>query len=315
MPMIKGSVREPFSERAQAVGRPRHGSVTCVSPAGLHRMAYTEWGDADNPNVVVCVHGLTRVGQDFEALAQVLATDFRVVCPDVVGRGRSSWLKNPMLYGVPQYTSDMVALIARLNVTQVFWVGTSMGGLIGMSLAALEGSPVSRLVLNDVGAVLSGAALGRIARYVGVTTEFRDRRQAHAALRDIFAGFGPHTESEWAQLLDVMLVPVANSERVRLHYDPAIAEPFRQTYGSNATSDRAVPDLELWPLYDAIRCPTLVLRGQQSDLVSAQVIAQMRERGPRAQAVELPGIGHAPTLMHDDQIRIVTNFLRAPGAA
>lgn len=300
MAMIKGS--------GLSAGQSRQGSVNCISPAGLHRMAYQEWGDPENTDVVVCVHGLTRVGDDFQDLARALSDRFRVVCPDVVGRGRSSWLKNPMLYAVPQYASDMVTLIARLNVDRVKWVGTSMGGLIGMSLAALDQSPVERLVLNDVGAVLSGAALGRIAAYVGLKTEFDSRQQAHAFLREVFAGFGPHSDAQWKKLLDPGLVDLADG-RVRLHYDPAIAEPFRQTYGAQALQGNAPQDLSLWPIYDPIRCPTLLLRGAESDLLTHDVMQEMAQRGPRPKLVEFPGIGHAPTLMDEEQIKIVREFL------
>jgi pimeloyl-ACP methyl ester carboxylesterase len=304
--MIKGS----SSSSGWVPGRPRRHSVACISPAGLHRMAYQEWGDPSNPNVVICVHGLTRVGDDFATLAQALESDFRVVCPDVVGRGRSDWLKNPMLYGVPQYASDMVTLLARLNVQRARWVGTSMGGLVGMTLAALEGSPITHLVLNDVGAVLSGKALSRIASYVGVSTEFAGREQAHAALRAIFSGFGPHSDAQWKTLLDAMLVPIDDAGRVRLHYDPAIAVPFQQTYAQAGAAGAPPADLDLWPIYEAIRCPTLILRGVQSDLLTSAVMAEMCGRGPHAKAVEFSGIGHAPTLMHEDQIRVVTEFLR-----
>lgn len=300
MAMIKGS--------GIAADQPRQGSVNCISPAGLHRMAYQEWGDPDNTDVVICVHGLTRVSDDFQVLARALADRFRVVCPDVVGRGRSSWLKNPMLYVVPQYASDMVTLIARLNVDRVKWVGTSMGGLIGMSLAALDQSPIERLVLNDVGAVLNGAALGRIAKYVGLKTEFASRLQAHDFLREIFTGFGPMTDAQWKQLLDPGLVDFADG-RVRMHYDPAIAEPFRQTYSPQALQGKEPQDLSLWPMYDPIRCPTLLLRGVESDLLTHAVTQEMLGRGPRPQLVEFPGIGHAPTLMDDQQIKIVRNFL------
>ncbi len=300
MAMIKGS--------GLAADQPRQGSVNCISPAGLHRMAYQEWGDPDNTDVVVCVHGLTRVSDDFQDLARVLSDRFRVVCPDVVGRGRSSWLKNPMLYAVPQYVSDMVTLIARLNVDRVKWVGTSMGGLIGMSLAALEQSPIERLVLNDVGAVLSGVALGRIAAYVGVNTEFASRQQAHAALRVLFASFGPHSDAQWKKLLDPGLVDLADGQ-VRLHYDPAIAEPFRQTYGAQVLQGKPPPDLSLWPIYDLIRCPTLLLRGAESDLLTHEVMQEMAQRGPRPQVMEFPGIGHAPTLMNEIQINVVRDFL------
>lgn len=273
-------------------------------------MAYQEWGAPDNPQVVVCVHGLTRISNDFEVLARRLSSDFRVVCPDVVGRGRSSWLKNPLLYGVPQYTADMVTLIARLNVERVYWVGTSMGGLIGMSLAALEGSPISRLVLNDVGAILGGEALSRIASYVGITTQFDSRALAHQSLRQIFTGFGPHSEKEWAKIIDDVLIPLGESGKVRVHYDPAIAEPFRAAYGAQALAGKKAEDLNLWPLFDAIRCPTLLLRGQNSDLVTAAVFAEMKSRGPKPSGIEFPGVGHAPTLMHDDQIDPVISFLK-----
>jgi len=309
--------------------KPRRHEVRCVSPVGLHRMAYQEWGDPENPRVVICVHGLTRISDDFGALAVALAPQCRVVCPDVVGRGRSSWLQDPRLYGVPQYTSDMVTLIARLGVDRVQWVGTSMGGLIGMALAAMPDSPVSTLVMNDVGAQLSGKALARIAGYVGLQTQFATIEEAHTKLRQIFSGFGPHSEDQWQQIINSVLVPLSDQPGFRVHYDPAIAEPFRIAYGAagaqtaTQTQDAsgqagqagqtfeqtAPPDMNLWPLYDAIRIPTLVLRGKQSDLFSAQVLNEMASRGPRAQTVEFEGVGHAPSLMHADQIRVVKSFL------
>ncbi len=297
MVMIKASEHD--------LARPRWARVSCISPAGLHEMAYQEWGDPSNPDTVVCVHGLTRLSQDFNVLAKHLSARYRVVCPDVVGRGRSSWLKNPMLYGVPQYAADMITLIARLNVPKVKWVGTSMGGLIGMTLASLQNSPIERLILNDVGASLSGEALARIASYVGLVTHFPDRETAHKALREIFSGFGPHSDDEWHDLIDPGLVADAEGKGVRVHYDPAIAEPFRQTYSMGAM----VPNLELWPVYDAIQCPTLLLRGAQSDLCTQAVAEAMSHRGPRAHSVAFAGVGHAPSLMHDDQIQVVSQFL------
>jgi pimeloyl-ACP methyl ester carboxylesterase len=303
--MIKGSFM-------LASELPRVSTVLCASPAGLHRVGYQEWGDPDNPRVVVCVHGLTRLGDDFRELALALKKDFRVVAPDIVGRGRSSWLKDPMLYGVPQYVGDMVSLIARLNVAQVDWVGTSMGGLIGMTLAALEHSPIRRLVLNDVGALLSGEALGRIASYVGQHIEFESRQAAHQRCRQVYSGFGPHTDEQWSRIIDAALVPVPNSHRVRMHYDPDIAAPFRQAYGANTSGTTPPADLSLWHLYDAIRAPTMVMRGELSDLLTADVHAEMGRRGPKATTVEIAGVGHAPTLMHDDQIALVTDFLNEP---
>ena len=301
----------------------RQAFVHCSGPAGEHRMAYQEWGEPENPEVVVCVHGLTRVSDDFSELARALRDRYRVVCPDVAGRGRSDWLKNPTFYGVAQYAADMAALIVQLKVERVRWVGTSMGGLIGMSLAALQDAPISRLVLNDVGAVLPAQALARIARYVGRKPEFESRREADLELRAIFSGFGPHSEAQWRQLIDTVLVEVPGTGKVRVHYDPAIAEPFRLAYGSDenneATNDSAdgsakhpTADVDLWPIYDAIRCPTLLLRGALSDLFTSQVLDEMRTRGPKPEVAEFAGVGHAPTLMHADQIAVVDEFLSRP---
>lgn len=299
---------------------PRMGSIQCVSPAGLHHMAYREWGSPENQRVLICVHGLTRIGSDFDDLARALAGEFRVICPDVVGRGASSWLSDPMLYGVAQYVSDMVTLIARLHVSSVHWVGTSMGGLIGMTLASLPNSPINRLVLNDVGASLKGEALARIAAYVGQKVVFTSRKEAYAALKTIFAGFGPHTDAQWEHLLSPMVRPIlqtsgdnksSETKGFELHYDPAIAMPFRKTYAQELESGRLPADLDLWPIYDRITAPTLLLRGAQSDLLTKQTAREMQTRGPKAQLIEFEGVGHAPTLMHADQIAVVKEFFAA----
>jgi len=288
---------------------PRQAFVTCISPAGLHRMAYQEWGDPANPRVLVCVHGLTRVSDDFSTLAQALQHDYRVVCPDIVGRGRSSWLSNPQHYGIAQYASDMVTLIARLGVTQVDWVGTSMGGLIGMTLAGLIDTPVKKLILNDVGAELSGQAISRIATYVGIQTHFENFQKAEQTLKEIFSGFGPHTPAQWDQIIRSVLVPLQSGQGWRVHYDPAIAEPFRQAYGSTLAQGKVPQDMNLWPLYEAVRCPTLLLRGELSDLLTESVFNAMQARGPKAKAVAFEGVGHAPSLMHAHQIHVIQEFL------
>ncbi len=301
MAMIKGS------RSGSAQGRWSH--VLCQSASGAHTMAYQEWGDPENPDLVVCVHGLTRTSDDFQVIANALSGQYRVVAPDVVGRGRSSWLCDPMAYGVPQYASDMLVLLDSLAASKVKWIGTSMGGLIGMSLAALPDSVIDRLVLNDVGAVLSGQALQRIAQYVGQHIEFDSHEQGTAVLRKLYAGFGPHTQAQWAQILSASLVPIKGSAKYRVHYDPAIAAPFRAAYAPSEPNEQSsAQDLELWTLYDAITCPTLLIRGQQSDLVSFEVFREMQQRGPRAQGVEIAGVGHAPTLMHDDQIAVIEKF-------
>lgn len=281
---------------------PRLRRVQCASAAGLHRMAYLEWGHAANPDVLVCVHGLSRCARDFDSLARALCGLYRVVCPDVAGRGDSDMLADPMLYGIPQYVCDMVTLIARLDVERVHWVGTSMGGLIGMALAAQKDSPVARLVLNDAGPVIAKAALERIGKYFGAAPTFPSLEVAEKLIRAVAAPFGPHTDAEWRFLTEVVVRKNADGS-YRLHYDPKIAEPFRKQMPDQ--------DLEMWPLWDAVRCPTLVIRGAQSDLLSKATAEQMTQRGPKAKLVELPGIGHAPTLLHEDQIGIVREFLLA----
>ncbi len=288
---------------------PRLKFVTCLDATGLHRMAYWEWvGPSADAPVLVCVHGLSRQGRDFDALARVLSARYRVVCPDVVGRGRSDWLRQPSGYQIPAYVSDMVALLARLDVEQVDWVGTSMGGLIGLGLAALprpEGapSPVRRLVLNDVGPSIQFDALQRIGSYLGKAPTFASLDEGAAYLRGISEGFGPHTDAEWLGLS----APLLREEggRWKLHYDPAIALPFAAVTPAVAAAGEAA----LWAAYDALQCPTLLIRGAQSDLLSAETARAMTQRGPGARLVELPGVGHAPTLIHDEQIAIVRDFL------
>jgi pimeloyl-ACP methyl ester carboxylesterase len=279
----------------------RRRSVQCASPKGLHRMAYVEWGDTRNREVVVCVHGLTRSGRDFDDLARALCGRFRVVCPDLAGRGDSDRLADPMLYGVPQYLADMVTLIARLDCEALSWVGTSLGGLIGMALAALPGNPVKRLVLNDAGPVISRASLQRIASYIGVVPTFPTLDKAGEYVRTISAPFGPHSDAQWRTLTEhwVRQLPDGSWQP---HYDPRMAIAYRASLPEEG-------DLVLWPFYDAIRCPTLVLRGEQSDLLARDTTQAMAQRGPKAKVVEIRGVGHAPTLMQADQIALVRDFL------
>ena len=277
-------------------------SVQCIAPSGLHRMSYVEWGEPGNPRVLVCVHGLTRCARDFDFLARELCGHYRVVCPDVPGRGESDWLKNPMEYAMPTYLGDMVTLIARIGAQSVHWVGTSMGGLVGMTLASLPESPVTRLVLNDIGPVLSAAALDRIATYLGKAPLFQSFDAAEQFVRVVAAPFGPHSDAQW-RFLTEHVVRREPDGTYRFRYDPAVAAPF------NAESPHE--DVELWSVYDAVRCPTLVMRGEHSDLLGRETAARMAERGPRAKCVEIAGIGHAPTLMHADQIAIVRAFLLA----
>jgi len=283
---------------------PRLKTVQCLSPAGLHEMAYKEWGDPANPKVLVCVHGVTRVADDFDNMARELCRDYRVVCPDVVGRGRSSWLRDPQYYQVPQYVSDMVTLLARLEADTVHWFGTSMGGLIGIGLASLKDSPVRKLVLNDIGPALNPAALARIGDYIGQPVHFSTFEEAAQYIREISLTFGPHSDEEWRKLAADVLRQDEHGQWIR-HYDLGLAVPFKSVTPESTRQAEAM----LWMAYDAITCPTLLVRGEQSDLLTRETAQAMGARGPKATLVELPGVGHAPTFMHADQIAVVKKFL------
>ena len=299
--------------------------VICPDATQSHRMAYWQWGQSDSAHVVVCVHGLTRQGRDFDVLAQALCAQasqasskgIRVICPDMAGRGESDWLKDPAGYQVPFYAADMLALLAPLHsqapMDTLDWVGTSMGGLIGIVVCGQPElplpAPVRRLVLNDVGPALQWQALERIGAYLGQAGQFTTVQEAAAALWTISESFGPHTPQQWMDLTRPMLRPVSNAAGSpwRLHYDPAIAQPFKLTTPESAQQGESM----LWQLYDQITAQTLLLRGVQSDLLAPETAHAMTQRGPRATLVEFAGVGHAPTLIAKDQVDVVTGFLLA----
>ena len=283
---------------------PRLNHVQCLDTRGLHRMAYWEWGDAANPRVLVCVHGLSRQGRDFDVLARAMCGEYRVVCPDVVGRGESDALADPMGYQLPAYVADMVTLLARLDATTLHWVGTSMGGLIGLALASMKQSPVSRLVLNDVGPAIRYEAIERIATYLGAPLRWNTLEEAADYLWSISQGFGPHTRDEWLALTRPMLKP-DGAGGFKPHYDANIALPFKALTREMVAGGEAMT----WHAYDAIRCPTLVLRGADSDLLTHETAQSMTQRGPKAQLREFTGVGHAPTLGTTEQVQAVREFL------
>lgn len=285
------------------MNEPRLHHVQALSPSGLHRLAYWEWGDPANGRVLVCAHGLTRQGRDFDALARRLSDRYRVVCPDVVGRGESAWLKDPAGYGLPQYVADMVVLLARLNATQLDWLGTSMGGLIGLALASLPDSPIARLVLNDVGPSIEYEALQRIGAYVGQQMRFASVEEGARAIHAVSQGFGSYTEGQWLALNR----PMFRSEGggVRLHYDPAIATNLRAITPALVAAGEA----QLWDAWDRLRLPVLLLRGADSDLLSEATATSMTLRGPKARLVTLPGVGHAPMLDRPEQQQPILAFL------
>lgn len=270
-----------------------------LSPHGFHRIAYGEWGRADNRRVVICVHGLTRNRHDFDDLARALAPDWRVICPDIVGRGQSDWLAASALYDIPQYVSDMSALIARLDVDEVCWVGTSMGGIIGMVLAAQAKTPIRRLVLNDVGGFIPKAALERIRDYAAAEPLFDDTAQAQAWFRLNFAPFGPLSDAQWHDLARHSLRETPEG-KWRLHYDPGLTQ---------ALTAKPPEDVALWPIWDMIACPVMALRGEHSDLLSRDTLDEMTRRGPDCITHEIPLCGHAPSLMDEAHIDLIRDFL------
>ncbi len=325
--------------------------VSCPDAAGGHRMAYWQWGRPDSGHVVVCVHGLSRQGRDFDVLAQALCEQaaqgpdgIRVICPDVVGRGESDWLKDPMGYQLPTYAVDMLVLLAQLHaqspITTLDWLGSSMGGLIGMvvcsqgtsppatersagppqaSSAPSGGSvlhevksvgaqfPVRRLVLNDVGPAIQWQAIVRIGAYLGQAGHFSTLQEAADAMWAVSQGFGPHTPEQWLALSRPMVKPVSGTadSKLRLHYDPAIAVPFKRATEASTQQGEAM----LWQLYDSISAQTLLTRGALSDLLSPETARAMTERGPHARLVEFEGVGHVPTLVAKDQVAAVAGFL------
>ena len=285
---------------------PRLAHVQCLGSRGLHRMAYWEWGDPASKRVLVCVHGVSRQGRDFDVLARAMRGEFRVVCPDVVGRGESDRLADPMGYALPNYVADMVTLLARLDAESVAWVGTSMGGLIGIGLAALPGSPIGRLVVNDIGPAIDAAGLVRIGGYLGQPLTWANEDEAADYLLTISQGFGPHSREEWLALTRPMLRK--DGERLRLHYDPAIAVPMRAFTAEMASAGQAA----IWGAFDAIRCPMLLLRGADSDLLSRATAEEMTRRGPKPRLHEFAAVGHAPTLVAPAQVAVVREFLLSP---
>ena len=304
---------------------PRLNYVNCVSKAGVHRMAYWEWGDPDNDRVLLCVHGLTRTGRDFDDIARAMSAEYRVVCPDIAGRGASDFLSNPSLYAVPQYVSDFFTLLARVNAKTLDWIGTSMGGLIGMVFAGMvrnadlyignqeprheampgnTGLALNKMILNDVGPKIELASIRRIGAYVGTALSFESLESAVAYMKTNAASFGPLNEAQWLEFTKSVIKFKDNVWKS--HYDVRIAQTFKEQESEEAL---AAAEAYLWRSYKAIDCPILILRGENSDLLSRESVALMLEQNKNSQMVEIPEVGHAPTLMPEAQIRTVREFL------
>lgn len=301
------------------ISQPQLEGVVCLHPEGQHRMSYVRWGHPQARRVVVCVHGLTRQSRDFDRLAQALVArskvPLQVICPDVAGRGQSEWLANPALYQIPQYAADMLAMLAQVQaqmgtdpMLSLDWVGTSMGGLIGMVLAGQPGlplpAPIRRLVLNDVGPAITWSSVERMKTYVGQYGQYRDLDEVANALLTLSQGFGPVLPEVWREMSRHMTRSGPDGT-LTLHYDPAIGLPLRAMTLDMAAAGEAA----MWALYDQIEAQTLLIRGQDSDLLTPETALNMTQRGPRARLETWPGFGHAPTLTGDDQIQAIATFL------
>jgi cobalt-zinc-cadmium efflux system protein len=276
--------------------------VQCSGGKTSHRMAYHTWGDPANPKVLLCVHGLTRRGSDFKTLAQAMCKDYYVVCPDVVGRGDSDRLSNPMQYAVPQYVADIAQLVEQLGVIQVDWLGTSMGGLIGMVYAAMPNSPIRRMLINDVGPRIEPDAIKRLGSYVGQPFAFANRTDALNRLNQICATFGEHTPEEWEIYNGPMLVQ--RDGKWVMHYDPNIAVPFASVNPIMAKAG----EVAMWHAFKQIHIPMLIVRGADSDLLSAATVAEMCKVNPYARSIEIPNVGHAPAFVKPEQIALAKEF-------
>lgn len=274
-------------------------SVMGLSANGFHRVVYHEWGSKDNDRVLVCVHGLARNSRDFDDIAKALSREYRVICPDIVGRGESDWLVNPAGYGMPQYLADMTVLLARLDVDKVDWLGTSMGGIIGMLLAAMPKSPIRKLVLNDIGAFVAESALQRIGDYL-IPKYFESQEVAQAFMKATYPGLSNLSEAQWQHLAEHGFKK--EDQGWTQHYDPAIGDMARAT---------ANQDIDLWPVWRAIQCPQMLIWGEASDVLNQATVEQMQQENPAMTLYSLPGIPHVPSLMEEAHIQKITEWLRS----
>jgi len=300
-------------------------SLLALGRSGFRKLVYQEWGSPKSRRIVICAHGLTRNGRDFDHLANALSSRFRVICPDMAGRGDSDWLTHDEDYGFALYRSDATLVLARITAprralllpwgrvrdnenVEVDWIGTSMGGLIGMMLAAQPGSPIHRLVLNDVGPLVPWQALLRLKGYVGKPTRFATLDEVDSYVRDVCGTFGALTDAQWRHLATHSVR--RDGDEYVLAYDPAISSSSAAAHEfANVLGADSMRGIDLWNVWDKVTCPTLVLRGAESDLLPQETAREMTERGPKATVVEFPGVGHAPALMSKAQIDVVRQFL------
>lgn len=264
-------------------------------------MHVTEWGDRGNPALVMW-HGLARTGRDFDEAAAALSNRYFVLCPDTLGRGLSAWSRRGAAdYTFATYGDMALAMLDHYGIDRLGWIGTSMGGLLGITLAAERlRHRLTHLVINDVGPDIPSLSAERIADYVGNPPAFDTMAEYEAWLRATYSPFGANSPQFWRRMVDTSQRRTAEG-RVTVHYDPAIVSLMRENKA----------DLDVWGAYDAVLAPTLLLRGEHSDVLPLNVADDMVQRGPRPSLVIIPECGHAPTLADDRQIGILRDFLAA----
>ncbi len=274
------------------------------NPARPRHLAYYQWGDVENPDIIVCVHGLSRNARDFDFLAEALASRYRVIAMDMAGRGKSDWLTNKTDYNYLTYIADCCALLDGLKLEKVTWLGTSMGGIIGMMLAAQQPQRIKRMVLNDIGAVVSAQGLTRILGYVGSSVPFANAEEALSHLKSILRPFGIASEAEWQFMFEISFNRLPDG-RYAFAYDPDISQPFRDA----ASKADAIADIDLSAAWSQVQCPVLVLRGKESDILTHETAAAMLNRPIPTTLKEFDGVGHAPALLNDVQIHTIIDWL------
>ncbi|OUT97362.1 MAG: hypothetical protein CBC01_06590 [Betaproteobacteria bacterium TMED41] len=311
-------------------------NVKCRNPCGFHNMVVHQWGDPDNSSVVICLHGLTRAAKDFLCLANELKIKYRVLAPDLAGRGESDWLANESLYQISQYINDLNSMFIQLDLKKINVIGTSFGGLIGLLMASsifnseYKNSPFffgvsntrvdekiifESLVINDFGSQVQLSNLFNLANQIDFEPdiELEDFNEAVLLVKRICKDFGHHSSSQWKVLTESFFRQEKENGPFKIHFDPAIVSHFRRFFsvlgGNLKTNLIRIPDLNFWTFYDNLNCKTLLLRGMESSLLDRDTAIQMTKRGPKPKLVEFAGIGHAPTLMQIDQIAIIKNFL------
>lgn len=273
--------------------------VKGLSFNGFHRISYLEWG-AENDNTMVCVHGVSRNAHDFDVLAKRLSPSNRVICPDVVGRGHSDHLINADGYDYLQYNADMNVLLGRIGPQKVDWLGTSMGGIIGMVFASLPQTPIKRLIVNDIGPFIARDNLTTIGEYIGRSGEFRNLAEVETYLREIYAEFHPMSDQDWADMAEHSSKRTSRGT-YRMRMDAGVGDSFRNRI--------SLFDVDMWDTWDNIQCPVLILRGENSSFFARETAEEMLTRGPKSTLIEFPHAGHTPSLRGQEQIDAIVNWL------